>query len=163
MINARRAQFYLFAMIVLCSFLFFSVIGRISLKQTDKSFQNLYDNYIYESTKVINYAISNDLNVTEEFSNYTLSFIDYARQKNVDLGIAYILVEDPTIVIVNYLNEPVYLIYMVPPVDSPVVQCGQSVGINLTDLVILSIDGINYDYNISSERVQFKALFRKQN
>jgi hypothetical protein len=78
---------------------------------TDKlaGLKSQLDNYEYESNIVMNYAIRNNQNISSALSNFTLEFIDYAKEKDLWLGILYLYSYKGNIHIVNYLNEPVYI------------------------------------------------------
>ncbi|MBN1502983.1 hypothetical protein JW930_05555 [Candidatus Woesearchaeota archaeon] len=156
----KKSQFYLFAIVLLCSYLFMSLTGRLTLRQVDRDFEDLYNNYIYEGIRVINSAEYHGVDVSERYDNFTLDFINYALQKNIDLGILYMIVIDNKIRIVNYLNEPVSLDYNIYP---PILMQDEGALINRTDIIIVGIGDINYEYNITPEyQTQLKVLFRKE-
>src|SRR3989344_5612716 len=106
----RKSQFYLFAAIVLIvsSFVIYSSSSTLSAREVDE-FKTYLDNYLYEARVVMNNAIYNNLNVSTTLSNFTEHFISYARNKDLDIGIAFIYSENSKLHIVNYLNQPLLI------------------------------------------------------
>ena len=115
--------------------------------------RNYHKNYIHEANIVINNAIMYDKNITKELMDYTNSYIDYAKTKEMDLGIVFLYSKDDKIHIVNFLNEPVLVSTVGLEVNS-----GQSLTIDLVDTVTLNYQGNNYNYFFSSD-ILFKTLF----
>ena len=152
----KKGQFYIFASIVLSTVIFFTVINRIVLQDADKEFNYVYENYIYEANKVINNAVFSQSNISNQFSNYTLDFIEYIKSKNSDMGISYMLIFQNDIRIVNYLNGPIYYNrqYLIEKSDQRLFR-------NAGNFSIV-YNNRTYYYGLdSSESIQFKALVEK--
>ncbi|MBN2422197.1 hypothetical protein JXB41_03135 [Candidatus Woesearchaeota archaeon] len=154
----KRAQFYIFAAIILCSVVFVGTVNKITVEEPSKKFQSFYENYLIESSEVINSAIYESRDISEQFKNFTLDFIEYADSKNVELGILYVLIyPDNEAIIVNYLNSEanVDFVYSVPPDTEKIINLGN----NFT----LEIDDQEYYFNVSSgENIKLEFLFRDQ-
>ncbi|MBN2880604.1 hypothetical protein JXM83_01000 [Candidatus Woesearchaeota archaeon] len=106
-----KAQFYLLAGFIFV-FLIFSLSGGVwYLSTSQDSFSELKSNYVREANKVINEAVYSGLDPFVRLDDYTKKFIRYAKTKNVDFGVVFILSYDGHLKIVNYLNNNINIYY----------------------------------------------------
>ena len=148
----NKAQFYLFAGIILTSLVFLIVSNsKILDSQNFKKSEDLLDNYKYEAGIVMNNAIYANKNITTQLSNFTSRFIDFGKSKNLDIQILYLYSYEYNVYIVNYLNQPVLI-------------SGSTVGAE--ESIMLSSSEISVNYNNESYyfifdlvKPEFKVLF----
>jgi hypothetical protein len=151
-----KAQFYIITAVIFCVILFVLIYTKGVVGSTDTSFKNVYDNYIYESPNVINSAFYENRNITEEFENYTLSFINYAKTKNINLKIFYIINTKSSTYIGNHLGETINLTDLIISKDD-------CLTIERINNLSLSYENQTYNYDLSSdENILFKALLIKE-
>jgi hypothetical protein len=155
----KKAQFYVFAVLILCSLIYMGFVNKISIKSTSKKFNLLYENYVFESIKTVNNAVYENKDISNQMKNFTLSFIEYGKIKKTEIGILYLLVfPNNQVRIVNYLNSPaiVNTIYTLLPNYEKIIP----LDVNTT----VEINNQLYRFNISpSQNVDLKILMRKEN
>jgi hypothetical protein len=161
MISSRRGQFYIFASVLFVSMVFFMLANTISLESKEDNFRDAYENYVFEAKQVINNAVHNGQNVSDQFNNFTLDYIRYARIRNIDVGILYVLAQDGQVRIVNYLNSPVYYDDMSHGISF--INHDSSRVFNMTGDFSIELGDSKYSYSLDgAQGVQFKALFQKK-
>ena len=108
--KTKKAQFYLFAALIFVSAVFLVVANSssISLREID-DFETYQKNYLHEAKIVINNAIMDNLNISDQLGEYTSEYISYLSSKDIDLGVLILLASEDKIYIDNYLNEPVLI------------------------------------------------------
>ncbi len=153
----RKGQFYILTAVIFCSVMFMLISNRSSIQELNPEFKKLYDNYIYESPNVINNALYNNKNVSNQFKNYTSDFIGYAKEKNINLGVFYILKLGNEIEAVNYLNENVNITTI-----NTLLGPNEHIRLNKTSNITIEVRGSSYIYNITEDKVQFKVLLIRQ-
>ncbi|MBU0757740.1 MAG: hypothetical protein KKF44_06740 [Nanoarchaeota archaeon] len=160
--KSKKGQYYLFAVIILCSVVFMGVVNSISIRDNDEGFQELYDNYVAEAYIVIDNSIFNEQATTELFENFTLSYMDYAKTKKIDLGILYVLIySENEGFVVNYLNSPAYI--STDTVFRELVPVNSESIINLATNLTIEVDSLMYSFNITEgENTKLKLIFRKE-
>jgi len=123
------------------------------IEETDK-FEIIKENFVKESAFVINSALYNKDNVSEQFKEFVLDFIDYAKTKGVDLEVLYLLVQDD-IEINNYLNTNI-------KINNNLLNKGENLVINRTGQIEIKAYDDNYNFKISYEPLQLKAILRSK-
>lgn len=104
--NLKKGQFYIFVAILL-SAISFSMLKGSTVLAKPHSFEDIRANYIQESEFVLNNAIYQEQNPFEQFDHFTKNFQKFAREKNINFEVVYMLLYQDTIKIVNYLSVPV--------------------------------------------------------
>jgi len=153
----KKGQFYILTAIIFCSVMFLLLYNKEPIPKLNPEFESLYNNYVYESPIVINNALYNNKNVTSQFRNFTSDFIGYAKEKNIDLGIFYVLKLDNYIEAVNYLKETANIttINMTIAPDNYLI-------LNKSNNISIKIKDTTYTYNMTDDKIQFKVLLMKQ-
>jgi hypothetical protein len=156
-IKGKKAQFYVLTAVIFCSVMFILLSNKNPTQETNSEFKRLYNNYIYEVPQVINNALYDNKNVSAQFKNFTSNFISYAKEKNINLGIFYILKLDEQIEAVNLLNQEVNITY----VDSLLLP-DKRIILRRTSNISVIVKNTTYVYNITDDKIQFKVLLMKQ-
>ncbi len=150
----KKSQIYFFAAIILIGMVFVIVSTQPSVSiQGSRQAKNSFENYKYEANIIINNAIYENKNITDELKNYTESFIEYGKEHNHDFRILFIYSMDNNLHIVNYLKDSV----LINPTASNLE--------NSQDLVItansteITYSNSSYTYRFDPDIIQFRALF----
>ena len=103
----KRGQFYVIIALILSLALFGITYTTNSISEPVlfEDFNMVSGNYIAEATKLVNYAIETETEISLE--TFTSTYLDYAKQKNPDLGLLYIFGNGNNIEIFNYLDNPI--------------------------------------------------------
>ncbi|MBR9690383.1 hypothetical protein GOV08_01735 [Candidatus Woesearchaeota archaeon] len=149
----KKAQFYLFVALILALSAYSLLSPGIVSKQRDFDFEEIYNNYIHEGEIVINQALYKNIDIVETFDNYTVNFIEYAKTKNTDFYVAYIIKEDNAVSVVNYLKSKINI-----SSHNTTLDVQKSTTLNTTNNIMINYEGQDYNYTFSDEYVQFKAL-----
>jgi len=106
----KKSQFYAFAAIVLIAGFLAVVTNKstISFEKVD-NIAALKQNYVHESNIIINNAVYQNKNISTQLRQFTEEFIEYAKNKNINLGIIFLYSQHDKVYIVNYLKEPVLI------------------------------------------------------
>ena len=154
MMKNKKAQFYIFTAVILSTYLFALVSATSQKLEESSKFEILKDNFIKVSSTVINSALYSQNNVSEQFNEFSLDFMDYAKTKGIDLELLYILVQDD-VEINNYLNKEV-------KINNYTLNKGQSLIIDKTEQITIESYDIDYDFDISNEPLQLKGILRTE-
>ena len=152
----KRAQFYMFAAIILISFVFVIVSNNSNISKTNtKKYQTYLDNYKEEAIIVINNAVYENKNISYELRNYTEYFISYATGKDLDIGLTYLYSNNNYIYIVNYLNYPV----LINPFGINL-EKNNEVKVNFNETIVVKYHNESYYFYFSRpDEIEFKTLF----
>ena len=153
---AKKAQFYIFVAVLLCISAYSLLSFGIVAKEKSTGFGMLYENYIHESENVINNALYTGTDVFSQFDSYTNSFITYAKTRNTDFGVLYMIKKDDELRVVNYLSSPANITS-----QNITIMPHQSMTLKPTSVLSLRYKGNDYNYTFTNESVQFKALAYK--
>jgi len=105
----KRGQFFIFVAIIV-ALLVFTLITKSNIireEVTLQNFEQLSQNYLTESPKVINYAIYSVQSPETELSDFSDDFKKYAEKTDPNIGLVYVY-NDPgnnKVVIKNLLKE----------------------------------------------------------
>ena len=156
----KKTQFYMFAGVILISYVFFIVANKSSIDTSEVENLEIYlDNYVYEAKIVINNAIYDNKNISYELNNFTNSYITYAKSKNIGLGILSLYSNDNQIYIANYLNDFVMVNGL-----TPVLNLAEERVISYNNTVTIEYQNETYYYSFSNpEEIELKTLFIKEN
>src|SRR3989338_4602135 len=103
--TSKKGQFYIFAAIVLITFAFMIAKPAPKLQEKPDAFKELYQNFLTESSIVVNTALYDNANVSERFRSFADSYSQYAITKAPKFRFAYILKDNSILVIGNRLGE----------------------------------------------------------
>lgn len=155
--KSRKGQFYILIMLILLVYLFAIRQPATPLSQPTDSFQELYQNFMTESPKVINSGIY-DGNMTQRFKNFSAAYTAYAKTKSPDFTMAYALLDQGQVLVSNSLNEP---LNVTTTNTSVLVSSGTDTTINKTSNMTFYIGGIAYRFAFTRD-TELKAVFRKK-
>ena len=156
----RKAQFYIF-MALLLSFLVFTIYPSNSSSMVSTYlFQSISQNYIKEAPKVVNAAVFKKQDIFQIFDNYTKNFISYAATKNIDLEVAYVIINKTNIKIVNYLSVPINI--LIGSQEENLTSNNNVVFNRDIDKLEIKFAEKNYQYQINEEDLQLKFLIRAE-
>jgi len=136
----KRGQFYLVIALVI-SLGIVGVTHKVNTIEEPvlwEDFDMVSQNYLRESSFVINYALENKDDVYVNLDNFTRAYLEYAKKRNPNLGLLYIYGNGSNITITNYL-------------DSSGVINGETVlGANqeLVQDIVVRIGGKEFIYNV---------------
>lgn len=156
----KKTQFYMFAGVILISYVFFIVANKSSISTSEvKNLEIYLDNYVYEAKIVINNAIYENKNISNELNIFTESFITYAESKNIGLGILSLYSNDNQIFIANYLNDFVMINGL-----TPVLNKAEERVVDYNNIVTIEYRNETYYYHFSNpNEIELKTLFIKEN
>lgn len=154
-LKQKRAQFYIFAAIVLSAYALALAIP--SAKQVSQSpFKNLYQNYIFEAPKVINSAFYNETGPSARLANFSDDYVEFARSFDARFGLMHAYFHDGITDVRSRLNGEVNITagsasFMLKDNSTAIQGSGFTA----------HIDGNSYEFNLSKE-VRLQALFISQ-
>ncbi|MBD3203260.1 hypothetical protein GF327_03130 [Candidatus Woesearchaeota archaeon] len=155
----NKSQLYIFAAVIFCTLVFLSSFSYVVIENPTEEVKQIYDNFIFESYYTINNAVYENKDINQQVKNLTITFIDYSKQKNINLGIFYVLIipAREKSYIVNYLNSKanINLINTILP--------GTEEELNIGKNLTIELDNRQYSFNIpEGNDIQLKVLIRKQ-
>lgn len=155
--RSRKSQLYLLTAIFL-SVLAFLVAER-PMRTAPGSGEPLllYENFVSEAPRVINSALYNDRNMTEDFADFTENFVYHASTKNINLSLFYVLIRGDNMVLSNKMNGKVNV---TSPSGEAVLNRGESMSLPASSSVSIEHKGISYPFSIDTDRTGFKLIFR---
>ncbi len=151
--NNKKGQFYILTAIIFCSVMFVLLYSRQPAQEVNSEFSLLYNNYIYEAPIAINNALYENKDISSNFENFTLNFISFAKEKNIDFKVFYILIHDGKTELVNYLNAPVNITS-----SNLLLNISQKTTMLNPGNLTIEFEGNTYSYNITNGPVQYKIL-----
>lgn len=104
----KRGQIYILAAFIVCmlAFLLVSTPNIIREKVLLQNFEDLSNNYLTESPKIVNEALDEKHNIQGELGGFTKKFIEnYAENQDPKIGLIYIYSDKNGVIIQNYLNN----------------------------------------------------------
>lgn len=151
--KSKKAQFYLFTAILLCVSAYGLLSGAPAAKEKNADSEVLASNYFFEAKNVINQALYKESSPSLDADIFTNKFISYAKTKNTDIQIAYLLKNDDKIRAVNYLKNDINIIS-----HNKTIKKSESITLNLTNIITIRYDETDYNYTFTNDTVEFKAL-----
>lgn len=149
----KKGQFYLFIAILLCISAYGLLSPSFNSKESNSNLNLLGSNYLYEAKNVVNHAIYVKSDPFTDLDEFTSSFISYAKTKNINLEIAYILKKDKTTKVVNYLKDELNI-----TTHNKTIKRYETFTLTSTSLINLTYQGIGYTYSFTNDSVELKAL-----
>lgn len=105
----KKAQFYIFTMIILLGLVSTFIIANPVSVEVDKSFDNYFENIDRELEYALNNAILYDANVSEEINIFFNHISELGQSRRVDLSYLYLLVNSTNLTFYNSMVSDVYL------------------------------------------------------
>jgi hypothetical protein len=155
----KKAQFYIFVAILLVTYAFAITRPATAPKQTVSAFKSLYENFISESPVVINHALHNSSDVSAVYELFVDDFLQFARTKEPNFRLVYLLVDGDTLVIGNRLKDTINVTANQNPYS---LSSGKQLTLDKSDTAELIVNDIRYEFSFDETDVQLKALFRKE-
>lgn len=159
LVSNRKAQFYLFTAIVLIAYAFSIARTEPLVQEETDAFKELYENFITESPMVINNALYQQANVSEKFEAFASAYADYARTRQPNFRLAYILRSEGNMLVGNRLGLGINA--TLTNSTSYEISDGSTFTLAPQDIA-LEVAGISYTFTIGSEAYQVKSLFRQK-
>ena len=154
----KKGQFYIFIAILLITYAL-NIARPIPLAQEPIDvFKELYNNFLTESTVVVNNALYENKNVSESFISFSNEYSDYARSRSSQFGFIYVLKDGDEIVVGNELGISVNLSITDASYN---VSSDSTQTISAQDITV-DVAGINYEFTTSSQEYQIQSLFRQK-
>jgi len=155
----KKAQFYILAAAILCTFAY-TALNRLTIPtyQDDEGFSDDVNNFITEAPFVINYAVYHGHNISQTFANFEDDFRDYLKESSTEFGIVYILNDNNRIVIKNNYNSTITI---TEPNTVYELSYEEAKYGSKPAWVKLTVDGTLYSYDLpETEVVDIKFLFK---
>lgn len=155
MIGNKKGQFYLLTAIIFISMMFMLTRTNLTLTKSYSDTVNLKDLYENEAYTIINNAIYDKKNATQELEDFTDKFIDYYYQeKNKIIGIIYLYKGQNGLIISNRIEETINIM----PQDINV-SFGEVKTANFTsNTTIITINSIEYTKTWDYKPTQFRSI-----
>lgn len=84
---SKRGQIFIFTALLLCSFLFISIIGLSPSFSSKDRFSVVYENFIIESSYLLNACVYLNCDVIVVYDDFLEDFNSYANSFSSDLGL----------------------------------------------------------------------------
>jgi hypothetical protein len=148
-----KAQFYLFAGIILASlvFLIASNSSFVEERGFDKT-RSLVENYKHEGNIIVNNAIYTRKNISTELRNFTEYFIEHAKDKDITLKLIFLYNYQDEIHIVNYLKEPVII-------SANTIEDGEELSIAYAEELEINLGNESYEFSFNQQNTELITLF----
>jgi len=155
----KKGQLYIVAAILLLTYAFAIARPSVSPKLPISSFQSLHKNFISETPVVVNNALQQSDNVSATFKTFVDDFSIYAKTKDPNFRLVYLLVDKDKLVVGNRLDDSVNV-----TIGDTVhkISSNQELTVNKAASADLLVNGITYSYLFNDDNVQLKAFFRKE-
>ncbi len=149
----KKAQFYLFVAVVLCIISYGLFSSSSSLKKVDSNEGIISSNYLFEAKTVVNNALYKKTDPSVELNEFTSTFINYAKTKNINLQIAYLLKVNNSTKVVNYLKDELNV-----TTYNRTLKKYETLTISQVNIITLKYEGMDYTYTFTNDTVELKAL-----
>ncbi|MFH1053294.1 MAG: hypothetical protein V1740_02640 [Candidatus Woesearchaeota archaeon] len=155
MVKNKKAQFYILIAVILVGIAFSIVQASETFKEPDQLFSQLTENLEKESSNMINNAIYEENVIEDEYNPFFISFIKFAKTRDPKFEAIYLLKNKDKITIYSEIKDAIVL-----------KDGGSRINIyyqgtrSLTDkdIVTLTYNDIDYDFNFNQKDVQLKIL-----
>ena len=155
----KKAQFYIFIAILLLTYAFAIARPSAAPKEPVPVFKSLYQNFISESPTVINNALHSSGNVSDAYKNFVDTFISFAKTKEPNFRLLYILVNNDKLVVSNRMDSA---INATVNQNSYQISSNQELTLGKADSADIIIGTNTYSFSFDDTDTQVKALFRKE-
>lgn len=151
-IKNKKAQFYIITAIVLIATVFLYSSTQTETPKQQNIFHEMSENYFNEAPYVLNSALLTSENMNEKMENFTRSFINYAKSRNIEMGIIYLYSIDNIITMGNFMEETATF-------ENTDLFESTTAQFNLTTNFTVSLGDNIYYFNISNN--EFKAIAKE--
>jgi hypothetical protein len=106
----KKGQFYIIISLVLSLVLFGLIYKTNYIEEAvlSESFNGVSQNYISEGTKLVNDALEErDDNIKSQIEGFTTIYLEYAKQRDPNLGLLYVYSEEGMVNVVNSLPNSI--------------------------------------------------------
>jgi hypothetical protein len=110
-------------------------------------------NYLFEAKNVVNHALYAKSDPFADLDEFTSNFISYAKTKNMNLEIAYILKKNQTTKAVNYLKDELNR-----TTHNKTLKKSETFTMTSTNHINLSYQDTEYNYTFTNDSIELKAL-----
>ncbi len=155
--KSKKGQFYILIAITLLVYVFAISPPTAQLPEAPDTFKELYQNFMAESEIVINSGIY-DSNTTTRMKNYSGTYMEYARTKDIDFKLAYALRDKDEILVVNHLSEPLNI---TTPSESASIESNNHRTLGFSQNITFNTGGRAYSF-VFSKDPDLKVFFRKK-
>lgn len=152
----KKSQLYLLTAIILSVLVFVMADFPSKTQDAGKEPIMMFNNLVSESPRVINSAIYQDRNLTEDFDDFTDKFIHHGEAKNINISLFYILIYNNNMTISNKMGDSVNI-----TTDSGkrVLSDNQNITMARKNIISVDFNGIHYPFDINTDETQFKLIF----
>lgn len=162
-----KGQFYLLTGLIFIFFIF-SLSGSIAyLSSSSDPFLELKNNYVIEANKCINSAINQERDPFLYLDEFSKNYMLYAKTRGMDFRFVYVLSQDNTLKIVNYLNNNIDIYYK----DRLIFNCNNGpcnpvltnnlAQLDWLDEITLKFSDKSYTFYFTDPKnIEFKVLFK---
>ncbi len=162
MFHSKKAQFYIFTAVVLIAYSTLLLQSDSVIPESSKNFRNVYDNYIFESSQVLNNALFEQQDTDQEYERFLDQFISYSQMKKLSIEVFSILETEDYVYFSNHMTNPVHIIN----VNETVPAGGKTYFLraDLSEAVLEVRDDVFheniYKFTISQQGTDAKAVLR---
>ena len=152
----KKSQFYILTVLTLSVIIF--MISEIPSRTEGPTGSSLplYENFVSEAPKVINNAIYEGRNVSNDIDHFSDDFIYYAGTKNINLSLFYILVNGGDIIISNRLGMEANITAEGGETRIP---DDRKVILRDKDRINVEAAASSYPFSINTKETQFRMVF----
>lgn len=153
----KKAQFYLFTAVILIILAAGIIPKSVQVYEKGHVFNELAENFEDEIVHVVNNAIYHNISAAERIEGFSISFLNYARQRDPNFGYVLMLRDSNETIISNRLKEST----AVKPEGDPwfSVAANDHAVTEPYDSLIVEIEDGRFGFNMSRE-VEIKILFK---
>jgi len=152
----KKGQFYMITALILCLVTFAAIKSaqKTNIVSSD-TFETHVNHLMIESPKVINYALYRNHDVNASFQRFETEYLNYLNAINIELGLIYLINTNNQVMIKNSYNGTV-------TTNSQTIGYKQYIWVDEPNKQIVTVDGIDYNFNFTDEPVELKMLFIKK-
>jgi len=151
-IKNKKAQFYIITAIVLIATVFLYSSTQTETPKHQNTFHEISENYFNEAPYVLNAALLTSENLNEKMENFTINFINYAKSRNIKMGIIYLYSIGNIITMGNFMKETATF-------ENTDLFENTTAQFNLTENFTVSLGNNVYYFNMSKN--EFKAIAKE--
>ena len=159
--KANKGQLYILTAVILIAIAFsISQSRNILAPETGSTFDQLADNFKMEAPKMINNAIAEQRNATQQMMVFATSYVQYAKTRDNQFGLVYAFINDDDVFIHNIMGRSIQINYG----GSFTLEQNEYIHAKRTASNIkVMVDQSTYTFTSVPDRVTVKALMRSQN
>ena len=158
----KKAQFYILTAIVLIAYSVLLLHSYSVTPEPSGVFKEAYDNFVFESSAVLNNVLFEQKDANEEYERFLNNFISYSKMKKLNVEVFSVLLTGDRIYFSNKMDNPVKVINLNqtigPDANTYFLRTGlSSVVLEVRDDVFH--ENI-YKFTISNQGTEAKAVLR---